>query len=42
MTKTKTNNMKTNASVGEGKHEHLQTSVVTNEISVALQKKKKS
>ena len=42
MTKTKTNNMKTNASVGEGKDEHLQTSVVTNEISVALQKKKKS
>ena len=33
--------MKTNASVGEGKDEHLQTSVVTNEISVALQKKKK-
>ena len=34
--------MKTNASVGEGKHEHLQTSVVTIEISVALQKIKKA
>ena len=34
--------MKTNASVGEGKDEHLQTSVVTNEISVALQKIKKA
>ena len=42
MTKTKTNNMKTNASVGEAKDEHLQTRGVTKQINVPLKKKKKS